>query len=112
MVQHGRRSKNIALSVDALETRNLLSLLGSKPTLDAIIGPGVHRNHQGGISITQPAMISVFGTAQPGPAGATVAVSIYAEDAQGNIVNGGAPLAAPRRKTCHNWLSSVFSLSA
>ena len=66
---------------EALETRNLLStLIGSKPTIDAFDGNGVTHNKFGGLSITQPAIIQVFGTAQPGAPGSTVPVSIYAED--------------------------------
>jgi hypothetical protein len=58
-----------------------------------INGPGVHNNRSGTVSIIQPAAIQVTGTAQPGPPGSTVSVSIYAEDSEGDLVNGGAPLA-------------------
>jgi hypothetical protein len=94
MVKHDRAALSRSFGPEALETRNLLStLIGSKPTIDALDGPGVTHNRQGGISIIQPAVIQVFGTAQPGPPGSTVSVSIFAEDSEGNLVNGGAPLA-------------------
>ncbi len=94
MVKNDRSARSRSFGPEALETRNLLStILGSKPTLDALDGFGVQHNRFGGISITQPAVIQVFGTAQPGAPGSTVEVSIFAEDSNGTIVNGGAPLA-------------------
>ena len=78
--------------VESLEDRNLLTLIGSKPTLEITNSPGV-RSHGSAIYITQPAVIQVSGTAQPGPAGSTATVSIFAEDSSGNLVNGGRPLA-------------------
>ena len=77
--------------VESLEDRNLLTLIGSKPTLEITNSPGV-RSHGSAIYITQPAVIQVSGTAQPGPAGSTATVSIFAEDSSGNLVNGGRPL--------------------
>ena len=94
MVKNDRAARSRSFAPEALETRNLLStLIGSKPTLDAYDGAGVSHNKFGGISISQPAVIQVFGTAQPGAPGSTVSVSIFAENSEGNLVNGGVPLA-------------------
>ena len=92
MAEHDASTRSLSCRLESLESRNLLSLIGSKPTLNVIDGPGV-RHHGNGIFITQPAVIQVFGTAQPGAPGTTVSVGIYAEDSEGNLVNGGAPLA-------------------
>jgi hypothetical protein len=48
---------------------------------------------RGAIYITQPTPITVTGTAQPPTPGVSVVVHIYAKDGNGNLVNGGAPLA-------------------
>lgn len=93
MVTHDRNTRSRSLRIESLESRNLLSLIGSKPTLDVIDGPGVHHHRGGSVFITQPATIQVVGTAQPGAPGTTTSVSIYAEDSEGNLVNGGTPLA-------------------
>jgi hypothetical protein len=93
MVKKDRDSRSQTLNLESLEARNLLTLIGSQPTLEVINGPGVHVNPSGTVSILQPAAIQVTGTAQPGPPGSTVQVSIYAQDSEGNLVNGGAPLA-------------------
>lgn len=78
--------------LESLEDRKLLTLIGAKPTLEITSAPGV-RFHGNSLFITQPAVIQVSGTAQPGPAGSTATVSIFAEDSSGNLVNGGQPLA-------------------
>jgi hypothetical protein len=93
MVKNERKSRAATFRPESLEGRNLLSLLlGSKPTLDVKDGPGVHHNRDGTISIVQPAVLQVFGTAQTSD-GVAAQVSIYAEDSEGNLVNGGVPLA-------------------
>lgn len=79
--------------LESLETRNLLTLIVSKPTIDAIDGPGVSHNQYGGITILQPTTIQIIGSAQPGAPGTTTQVDIYAQDSHGTIINGGAPLA-------------------
>ena len=86
--------RRLPLQAESLETRALLSLLiNSKPTLDIQAnGPGVRRNPGGSYSIIQPVTFKVFGTAQP-PINLDATVSIYAEDRNGNLVNGGQPLA-------------------
>jgi len=81
------------LSLESLESRNLLTLIGSAPTIAVLNGPHVHHYRSGAVNIVQPANIQVYGTAQPGNANTLVAVSIYAEDRGGNIVNNGQPLA-------------------
>ena len=93
MVKQDRISRRVTALLESLETRSLLSLISAPPTLEVLPSPGVRFNREGGISITQPAAIHVYGTAQPGAPGTTVQVSIYAEDSEGNLVNGGAPLA-------------------
>jgi hypothetical protein len=93
MVTHDRNTRSRSLRIESLESRNLLSLIGSKPTLDVVDGPGVHHHRGGSVFITQPATIQVVGTAQAGAPGTTTSVSIYAEDSEGNLVNGGDPLA-------------------
>jgi hypothetical protein len=80
--------------LEALETRNLLStLIGSKPTLTVLDGPGVKHYKSGIINLLNPSPIQIYGTAQPGNANTAVTVSIFAEDRGGNIVNNGQPLA-------------------
>ncbi len=93
MITNDRDPRSRAPRLESLEERNLLSLIGSKPTLFVENGPGVRNLRHGGVSIIQPANIHVSGDAQPGAPGTTVQVSIFAEDRAGNIVNGGAPLA-------------------
>ena len=93
MAKNDRSSRSRFVRLESLEDRNLLSLIGSKPTLDVVDAPGVKHQHNGAIYITQPAVLQVQGNAQPGAAGTTTLVSIYAEDSSGNLVNGGQPLA-------------------
>jgi X-X-X-Leu-X-X-Gly heptad repeat protein len=81
------------LGLESLESRNLLTLIGSAPTIAVLNGPHVHHYRSGAVNIVQPAHIQVYGTAQPGNANTLVAVSIFAEDRGGNIVNNGQPLA-------------------
>ena len=88
-----RSPRRRAYRVEALESRNLLTLIGAKPTIDVVSGPGVRRYASGAIAITQPAVLQVFGTAQPGAPGTTVSVSIFAVNSEGNFVNEGTPLA-------------------
>ena len=91
MAKHDRKSR---FALEPLETRNLLStLLGSKPTITVLDGPGVRHYQSGIVNLLNPSPIQVYGTAQPGNAQTTVTVSIYAEDRGGNIVNNGQPLA-------------------
>src|SRR6516162_5731002 len=76
MVTHDRNTRSRSLRIESLESRNLLSLIGSKPTLDVVDGPGVHHHRGGTVFITQPATIQVVGNAQPGAPGTTTEVSI------------------------------------
>ena len=95
MNQNKRKSRRLALHLDSLETRNLLSLLiTDKPTLEVQPDPPrVVRDHHG-IRIVQPATIQAFGTAQPNvPGSAQFQIAIFAEDRDGNLVNNGRPLA-------------------
>jgi len=93
MSTNDRAKRTSSFRVESLESRNLLSLIGSKPTLSVIDSPGVRNHRGGGVYITQPTTIQVVGTAQPGPPGSAVQVEIFAQDSAGNLVNGGAPLA-------------------
>jgi X-X-X-Leu-X-X-Gly heptad repeat protein len=80
--------------LEGLETRNLLTtLIGSKPTITVLDGPGVRHYKSGIINLLNPAPIQIYGTAQPGNANTAVTVSIFAEDRGGNIINNGQPLA-------------------
>ena len=80
--------------LEPLETRNLMSvLINAKPTLEVIPGGNRVREVRGAISIVQPAPITVTGTAQPPAANIQTVVQIFAKDSNGNLVNGGAPLA-------------------
>lgn len=80
--------------VESLETRSLLSvLINAKPTLEVVPRPHRVREVRDGISILQPTRVTVTGTAQPPAANVQVQVEIYAKDVEGNILNGGAPLA-------------------
>jgi hypothetical protein len=95
MVDNNRASKRTsAPRLESLETRNLLSvLINAKPTLEVLAQGNRVRNDHGAISIVQPTPITVTGTAQPPAANVQVVVQIFAKDANGNLVNGGAPLA-------------------
>src|SRR4051812_7140689 len=90
-----RASKQLAAPrIEPLETRNLLSILiNAKPTLEVLPQGNRVRESHGAISIIQPTAITVTGTAQPPAPNALVVVQIFARDANGNLVNGGAPLA-------------------
>ena len=80
--------------LESLETRNLMSvLINAKPTLEVIPAGNRVREVRGAISIVQPAPITVTGTAQPPAANIQTVVQIFAKDSNGNLVNGGAPLA-------------------
>src|SRR4051812_36931970 len=80
--------------LEALETRDLLSvLINAKPTLEVVPNGNRVRADHGAISIVQPTPITVTGTAQPPASNVQVVVQIFAKDANGNLVNGGAPLA-------------------
>ena len=93
MSYHARAStRRLSTQLEALEARNLLSLLiNAQPTLDVQPSPGVY-HFRTGFAVTQPAIIRVFGTAQP-PIGLTATVEIFAENSTGQFVNGGLPLA-------------------
>src|SRR3954452_19971343 len=95
MVKKAPPSKRTAsLQMESLENRDLLSvLINAKPTLEVV--PEGHRVTQshGAISIIQPTPITVTGTAQPPAPNVQVVVQIFAKDANGNLVNSGAPLA-------------------
>ena len=71
----------------------MLTLIGAPPTLKVLNGPGVHVLRSGAVSIVNPTLIHVTGTAQPGNASTRVLVGIFAEDRDGNVINGGQPLA-------------------
>jgi hypothetical protein len=91
MSKNDRKSRFV---LEALETRNLMTtLIGSKPTITVLDGPGVRHYKSGIINLLNPSPIQVYGTAQPGNANTSVTVSIFAEDRGGNIVNDGQPLA-------------------
>lgn len=68
-------------------------LINAKPTLEVIPQGNRVRNARGAIYITQPTAITVTGVAQPSSANVQTVVELYAKDANGNLVNGGAPLA-------------------
>lgn len=83
--------------LESLEDRSLLStLISAKPTLEVM--PQGHRVREvrGAIYITQPTPIAVTGTATPASSHASSVVEIYAKDANGNLVNNGAPLATAK----------------
>ncbi|APW61858.1 hypothetical protein [Paludisphaera borealis] len=69
-------------------------LINAKPTLEVLPQGNRVREVQGAIYITQPTAITVTGTAQPPASNVQVVVQIFAKDANGNLVNGGAPLAS------------------
>jgi hypothetical protein len=79
---------------ESLETRDLLSvLINAKPTLNVTLNPPhVTRFHHDGVAILQPTLITVTGTAQPPAANDIIQIQFFAEDRQGNLVNGGQPL--------------------
>ena len=68
-------------------------LINAKPTLEVVPNGTRVREVGGAISIIQPVPITVTGTAQPPASNVQVVVQIFAKDANGNLVNGGAPLA-------------------
>jgi len=68
-------------------------LINAKPTLEVLPQGNRVREARGAIYITQPTPISVTGTAQPPSSNVQTIVEIYAKDANGNLVGGGAPLA-------------------
>ncbi len=102
------RDRSRSVRLEPLESRALLTLIGSAPTIDVIAGPGVKHLASGEISILQPAAIHVVGTAQPGAPGTTVSVGIFAEDSQGNVLNGGLPLAAVTPNMLGTYRATVF----
>lgn len=80
--------------IETLEARDLLSvLINAKPTLEVLPQGNRVRASHGAISIVQPTAITVTGTAQPPAPNAQIVVQVFAKDANGNLVNGGAPLA-------------------
>lgn len=88
-----KRRKN-AFRLESLEDRSLMStLIAAKPTLEVLPQGNRVREARGAIYITQPTPITVTGTATPAGSHARSVVEIYAKDANGNLVNGGAPLA-------------------
>src|SRR5262245_60521800 len=96
MVKKDRFSKHHhLLRIEMLEDRNLLSvLINAKPTLEVLPQGNRVRGSRGGITVVQPTPITVTGTAQPPASNVQVVVQIFAKDANGNLVNGGAPLAS------------------
>lgn len=93
MSHKDRKPKRSLLNFDSLEHRNLLSvLINAKPTLHVEVDPPHVTQHHRGVYILQPTIIHVTGSAQPPAANDTVRVDFYAEDAQGNLVNGGNPV--------------------
>ncbi|WP_337175671.1 hypothetical protein [Paludisphaera sp.] len=81
--------------LESLEDRSLMSvLINAKPTLEVIPQGNRVREMRGAIYLTQPTPIAVTGTTQPPTSGVQVLVQIFAKDANGNLVNGGAPLAS------------------
>lgn len=93
MSHKNRKPTRSLLNFDSLEHRNLLSvLINAKPTLNVEINPPHVTQHHRGVYILQPTIIHVTGSAQPPAANDTVRVDFYAEDAQGNLVNGGNPV--------------------
>lgn len=68
-------------------------LIGAKPTLEVLPQGHRVREARGAIYITQPTPITVTGTATPASAHGSSVVQIFAKDGNGNLVNGGAPLA-------------------
>ena len=55
MAKHRSRNASASIRVEGLESRALLTLIATNPTIDAIDGPGVRHNRFGGITILQPA---------------------------------------------------------
>ena len=96
MVDKNRASKRIAAPwLESLEIRNLLSvLINAEPTLEVLPQGNRVRESRGAISIVQPTPITVTGIAQPPAPNVQVVVQIFAKDANGNLVSGGAPLAS------------------
>ncbi len=98
MANRDRGTRRPSLGLETLERKNLLSISGliaAAPTLNIQLDPPhvtkfPHGN--GEISILQPAIINVYGTAQPQAPNSIVRVLIFAEDAGGNLVNNGQPL--------------------
>ncbi len=68
-------------------------LISAKPTLEVLPQGNRVREARGAIYITQPTPITVTGTATPTSPHARSVVQIFAKDGNGNLVNGGAPLA-------------------
>lgn len=92
---HRTSKQTKAPRLESLEGRTLLSvLINAKPTLEVVPQGNRVRESNGAISIVQPVPITVTGTAQPPAANIQVVVQIFAKDANGNLVNGGAPLAS------------------
>lgn len=88
-----KRRKN-SFRLESLEDRSLMStLIAAKPTLEILPQGNRVREVRGAIYVTQPTPITVTGTATPAGSHARSVVEIYAKDANGNLVNGGAPLA-------------------
>src|SRR5262245_26820198 len=89
------RRRAFGAALDALEPRALLSvLLASRPTAEVQTDrPRVRPNHGRGVSIIQPTNITITGTAQPPASNISTQVEVYALDAQGQVLNGGNPLA-------------------
>jgi hypothetical protein len=68
--------------------------LASRPTAQVQTDrPRVRPQPGGGITIVQPTPITITGTAQPPAANFQTEVEVYALDAQGQVLNGGNPLA-------------------
>ncbi len=90
-----RKRRRGSVQLESLESRTLLSvLLNSKPTVEVQIDrPRVRPFHGRGVSIIQPTEITVTGTAQPPAPNFNVQVEVFALDADGQVLNGGAPLA-------------------
>lgn len=89
-----RRPRLPELTFEPLEARALLSLLiTDRPTLSVQAIP--HRvvpDHRGGFRVLGPAVVQVFGSAQP-TINVEAQVGFFAQDLAGNILNDAQPLA-------------------